>query len=178
MEKRTMLQGFEWNLPADSGHWRRLEEKAAELEELGFTDVWLPPAYKGFSGVHDVGYGVYDLYGIPEHRIKPVKKLERMLQIRQKYAWGEQKNYFNHPNRIAWTRGSGMVVVMSNTNVEVCDSWSQDPVDDGEWICFGKPGQVFVDLLGNRLEEVTVGDNGWAKFLVGTSSVSVWVPKE
>lgn len=128
------------------------------------------------EGFPCVFYG--DLYGIPEHRIKPVKKLERMLQIRQKYAWGEQKNYFNHPNRIAWTRGSGMVVVMSNTNVEVCDSWSQDPVDDGEWICFGKPGQVFVDLLGNRLEEVTVGDNGWAKFLVSTSSVSVWVPKE
>ena len=48
MKMRTMLQGFEWNLPADSMHWKRLEEKAAELEELGFTDVWLPPAYKGF----------------------------------------------------------------------------------------------------------------------------------
>ena len=70
MEKRTMLQGFEWNLPADSGHWRRLEEKAAELEELGFTDVWLPPAYKGFSGVHDVGYGVYDLYDLGEFNQK------------------------------------------------------------------------------------------------------------
>ena len=61
MKMRTMLQGFEWNLPADSMHWKRLEEKAAELEELGFTDVWLPPAYKGFSGVNDVGYGVNDL---------------------------------------------------------------------------------------------------------------------
>ena len=70
MEKRTMLQGFEWNLPADSDHWRRLEEKAAELEELGFTDVWLPPAYKGFSGVHDVGYGVYDLYDLGEFNQK------------------------------------------------------------------------------------------------------------
>ena len=67
---------------------------------------------------------------------------------------------------------------MSNTNVEVCDSWRQDPVDDGEWIQHGRPGQVFVDLLGNRLEEVVVGDNGWAKFLVSTSSVSVWVPRD
>ena len=128
------------------------------------------------EGFPCVFYG--DLYGIPEHRIKPVKKLERLLQIRQKYAWGEQKNYFNHKNRIAWTRGSGMVVVMSNTSVEVSDSRNEERVDDGEWIPFGKPGQVFVDLLGNRLEEVTVGDNGWAKFLVSTSSVSVWVPKE
>lgn len=132
------------------------------------------------QGLPCVFYG--DLYGIPRElpgrEIKPVKKLERLLGIRQKYGHGEQKDYFNHPNRIAWTRGSGMVVVMSNTNVEVSDSGNLERVDDGEWILFGKPGQVFVDLLGNRLEEVTVGDNGWAKFLVATSSVSVWVPKE
>lgn len=128
------------------------------------------------AGLPCVFYG--DLYGIPEHKIKPVKKLERLLEIRQKYAAGEQKDYFNHPNRIAWTRGSGMVVVMSNTNVEQSDSRNEERVDDGEWIPFGQPGQVFIDLLGNRLEEVVVNDHGWAKFLVATSSVSIWVPKE
>lgn len=128
------------------------------------------------EGFPCVFYG--DLYGIPEHKIKPVKKLERLLMIRQKYAWGDQENYFNHKNRIAWTRGSGMVVVMSNTNVEPSDPENQERVDDGEWIRHGRPGQVFVDLLGNRLEEVVVDDHGWAKFLVGTSSVSIWVPLE
>ena len=127
------------------------------------------------EGFPCVFYG--DLYGIPEHKIKPVRKLERLLQLRQKYGWGEQKDYFSHPNRIAWTRGSGMVVVISNTSVELSDSKNLERVDDGEWILFGKPGQVFVDALGNRLEEVVVNDQGWAKFLVGTSSVSVWVPK-
>ena len=128
------------------------------------------------EGLPCVFYG--DLYGIPHNAIKPVKKLTRLLEIRQKYAWGEQKDYFNHPNRIAWTRGSGMVVVMSNTNVEVSDSRNEERIDDGEWIQHGRPGQVFVDLLGNRLEEVVVGDNGWAKFLVSTSSVSIWVPRD
>ena len=127
------------------------------------------------AGLPCVFYG--DLYGIPKHRIKPVKKLERLLQIRQKYATGEQKDYFDHPNRIAWTRSSGMVVSMSNTSVEPCDPSDPIRVDDGQWIKHGKPGQVFVDLLGNRLEEVIVDDHGWAKFLVGTSSVSIWVPK-
>jgi len=28
--------------------------------------VWGPPAYKGAGGVHDVGYGVYDLYDLGE----------------------------------------------------------------------------------------------------------------
>ena len=66
MKTRTMLQGFEWNLPEDSKHWVRLEKKTAELAELGFTDVWMPPAYKGIGGAGDVGYGVYDLYDLGE----------------------------------------------------------------------------------------------------------------
>ena len=66
MKNRTMFQGFEWNLPEDSAHWVRMEEKAAELAELGITDVWMPPAYKGIGGKGDVGYGVYDLYDLGE----------------------------------------------------------------------------------------------------------------
>ena len=66
MKARTMLQGFEWNLPNDSAHWKRLEEKAEQLAQLGFTDIWMPPAYKGIGGNGDVGYGVYDLYDLGE----------------------------------------------------------------------------------------------------------------
>jgi len=64
--QKTLLQGFEWYLPEDAGHWRRLAGQAAELREAGFTGIWLPPAYKGASGVRDVGYGVYDLYDLGE----------------------------------------------------------------------------------------------------------------
>lgn len=64
--ERLLLQGFEWYLPQDGAHWRRLAERAAELKEAGFTDVWLPPAYKGAAGRADVGYGVYDLYDLGE----------------------------------------------------------------------------------------------------------------
>lgn len=66
MEQRNLLQSFEWYLPNDAGHWRRTAEAAAYLAELGFTDIWLPPAYKGNSGIDDVGYGVYDLYDLGE----------------------------------------------------------------------------------------------------------------
>lgn len=62
----TMLQYFEWYLPADGGHWRRAEADAPRLAALGFTGVWLPPAYKGHQGQNDVGYGVYDLYDLGE----------------------------------------------------------------------------------------------------------------
>lgn len=64
--EETLLQYFEWYLPADGGHWRRAAADAPHLAALGFTGVWLPPAYKGYRGREDVGYGVYDLYDLGE----------------------------------------------------------------------------------------------------------------
>lgn len=66
----TMLQGFEWDLPADGRHWRKLAFRARWLSFCGFTAVWLPPAFKGSAGTQDVGYGVYDLYDLGEFNQK------------------------------------------------------------------------------------------------------------
>lgn len=66
MQNETLLQGFEWYLPADGQHWNRLAVCAAALAAQGFTGVWLPPAYKGAAGRSDVGYGVYDTYDLGE----------------------------------------------------------------------------------------------------------------
>ena len=66
MQPKTLLQYFEWYLPADAGHWKRAAAHAAQLRQAGFTGVWLPPAYKGAAGRNDVGYGVYDLYDLGE----------------------------------------------------------------------------------------------------------------
>ena len=94
MEKRTLIQFFEWYLPADGGHWRRTAEAAEYLAGLGVTDVWLPPAYKGQAGIDDVGYGVYDLYDLGEFEQKgsvPTKygtKDEYLAAIDQLHAHG------------------------------------------------------------------------------------------
>lgn len=64
--EETLLQYFEWYLPADGAHWRRAAADAPRLAALGFTGVWLPPACKGYQGQADVGYGVYDLYDLGE----------------------------------------------------------------------------------------------------------------
>ena len=65
MTNETMLQAFEWYLPADGHHWRRLQEEIPIFQKLGLTKVWLPPAFKG-TGPNDVGYGVYDLFDLGE----------------------------------------------------------------------------------------------------------------
>lgn len=62
----TMIQMFEWYLPEDGTFWKTVVEQSEQLKELGITKVWLPPAYKGAQGIHDVGYGVYDMYDLGE----------------------------------------------------------------------------------------------------------------
>ena len=63
---KTVLQAFEWYLPADGQHWQKIAQVAPDLKKLGFTGAWLPPAYKGAAGINDVGYGVYDLFDLGE----------------------------------------------------------------------------------------------------------------
>jgi len=70
MRNGTMLQGFQWELPADGRWWSYLARRAFALHRQGITAVWLPPAGKGSSGTTDVGYGVYDLYDLGEFHQK------------------------------------------------------------------------------------------------------------
>ncbi|MFD2673608.1 alpha-amylase [Marinicrinis sediminis] len=65
----TMMQYFEWYVPNDGNHWNRLKNDATNLQNLGITAVWIPPAWKGQSQ-GDVGYGVYDLYDLGEFNQK------------------------------------------------------------------------------------------------------------
>lgn len=62
----TMLQCFEWYLPSDSSLWKKIEKDAANLADMGFTSIWMPPATKGAFGDKGTGYAVYDVYDLGE----------------------------------------------------------------------------------------------------------------
>lgn len=64
--KNTILQYFEWYLPEDAAHWKRLKAQAKMLRKIGIRALWLPPAYKGNGGRSEVGYAVYDMYDLGE----------------------------------------------------------------------------------------------------------------
>ncbi|HEY0222468.1 MAG TPA: alpha-amylase [Lactovum miscens] len=66
MRMRTILQAFEWYLDQNGKHWSNLTDLVPRLKELGLSGLWLPPAFKGASGISDVGYGVYDFYDLGE----------------------------------------------------------------------------------------------------------------
>lgn len=65
-ENYCLLQGYEWNVPADQKHWKRLLAVLQSLKDIGIDNVWLPPACKGAGGTKANGYDVYDLYDLGE----------------------------------------------------------------------------------------------------------------
>jgi alpha-amylase len=66
MPQGTLLQYFHWYLPDDGNLWKQIKEEAPRLKDLGFSSIWLPPAYKGSKGSASEGYDVYDLYDLGE----------------------------------------------------------------------------------------------------------------
>lgn len=72
---QTMMQAFYWEMnegdyasdhPEEANLWNLLTDRAPELADVGITALWFPPANKGMSGIHDVGYGTYDLWDLGE----------------------------------------------------------------------------------------------------------------
>lgn len=68
-DNATLFQAFEWYLPSDAAHWRRLEAALPALQHLGLSSLWLPPACKAgwYTGN---GYDIYDLYDLGEFHQK------------------------------------------------------------------------------------------------------------
>ncbi|KAK5004112.1 hypothetical protein LTR28_009332, partial [Elasticomyces elasticus] len=64
-ENATLLQGFEWNVPADGKHYQRLCGAIPGLKAIGINNIWLPPGCKA-SSPEGNGYDVYDLYDLGE----------------------------------------------------------------------------------------------------------------
>ncbi|EHA50355.1 hypothetical protein MCOR27_000199 [Pyricularia oryzae] len=64
-ENMTMMQGFEWYVPADQKHWVRLEKEIPQLKSWGIDNIWVPPGCKGSSKTGN-GYDIYDLYDLGE----------------------------------------------------------------------------------------------------------------
>jgi alpha-amylase len=101
-----------------------------------------------------------------------IEVLPKLLKARQQFAYGEQINYFDHPNCIAWMRKgdkehSGCVIIVSNS-------------DDGyKEIDMGKENahSIYIDFLEQRNDEIQTDENGKATFHVNAGSVSVWVKK-
>ncbi|KAF5861210.1 hypothetical protein ETB97_000523 [Aspergillus alliaceus] len=64
-DNTLLLEAFEWHIPADTCHWRRLQDALPGLKSIGIDNIWIPPGCKGMDS-HGNGYDVYDLYDLGE----------------------------------------------------------------------------------------------------------------
>jgi alpha-amylase len=107
-----------------------------------------------------------------EHRITmpSLKRLiDDFLYARRAFTYGQQHDYFDHPNTIGWTylgdvdHPGAMAVVMSN---------GSDGIKSMET---GKPNTRFIDLTGTIGEPVITDNIGLGEFRCAGGSVSVWI---
>lgn len=68
-DNHTLFQGFEWNVPSDNAHWKRLTSEIPKLKAIGIDNIWLPPGCKAASPEGN-GYDIYDLYDLGEFEQK------------------------------------------------------------------------------------------------------------
>ena len=136
------------------------------LSEKGYPCVFYPDLYGAeYTDMDEDGNDV-------KVTMRKIESLPKLLEARQRFAYGEQIDYFDHPNCIAFirkgtTEEQGCVVIISNS-------------EEGHKEMFlgeDYAGATFIDFLGIRSDEVVLNEKGYGKFWVNPRSVSVWVVK-
>lgn len=122
-----------------------------------------------------------DLFGIRgPHAQNPIRDdtvraslLGDLMLCRRLFAYGKQTDYWKSRNCIGWTRVGtgdrpGCAVVFSVGNPKILHS-----ID----MAIGTPGEVWMDILGNFPDEVTIDNTEIGKFSCYAFGVSVYVKK-
>jgi alpha-amylase len=97
--------------------------------------------------------------------------IDKFLEVRKKYAYGDQYDYFDHPNCVGWTRtGSenhkgGVAVLISNGKNGLKNMQT------------ASPDTTFIDITEHVKKPVVTNNEGWGEFICQAGSVSVWIPK-
>jgi alpha-amylase len=139
------------------------------LREQGIPCIFYPDLY----GAEYMGKGKD---GNDHHiTLQKVHELPTLLQVRKRFAYGRQRDYFDHKNTVGWTReglgekrNSGCAVLLSNGE----EGW--------KYMQIGKrhAGKIFVDCLNKIEKEVLIDNKGGAEFCCKGGSVSVWINKK
>lgn len=140
-----------------------------------FIPAWFKPAAYALillraAGTPCVFYG--DYYGIARDGIGAVPGLARFIKIREKYAYGKENLYFDHPSVVGFTREGDTDYPDSGIAVLLTDSTAGKK---RMYMGIQHAGKHMADAAGRISGTVTVGTDGWAEFCVGDGSVSVWV---
>ena len=141
--------------------------------ESWVTDWFKPMAYALIllrkDGYPTIFYG--DYYGNDEKGKELTSHrwiIDRLMEARGKYAYGDQNDYFDHPQCIGWVWSGdqehpGSLAVVMSTGDEGTKHMNA---------CH--PGKTFYDITGARKEKVSTDEKGEADFKCNAGSMSVW----
>ncbi len=144
-----------------------------------YVEDWFKPLAYAVILLRSQGYPCLfmgDYQGIPAVKVKSKKTiLNKLLKLRKKYAYGEQHDYFDHPDVVGWTRegdaeheNSGLAVVLS------------DGTGGTKRMYVGRQfaGMHFADVMGNAKYDIRIDAEGCGEFYVNRQGVAVWIKKD
>lgn len=132
---------------------------------LSLFDV---PLYYNFLKAA-ISNGQFDMRTLFDNRLKP------LLKLRERFAYGEQMDYFDDPSVVGFTRlgdeehpGSGMAVLVT------------DSAAGEKWMYVGKrfAGSTFYDALAGSKRTVEIDSEGWGTFYVENGSAAAWITEQ
>jgi alpha-amylase len=101
--------------------------------------------------------------------------LDPMLASRRRFAWGNQHDYFDHPDVVGWTREGdakhpgGMAVVVNDSRTQ----------SGSKRMCLGPTAlagpREFMNVMDTGAPHVALDGQNCAVFRVGPADVAVWV---
>jgi len=138
---------------------------------------WFKPLAYGLILLMKEGYPCIfygDYYSMKGEASPHRAVLDILLDARRSRAFGEQTDYFDHPNTVGFTRagdeqhpGSGLALLLSNG-------------EDGEKVMsvgLSHANETWREITGSYDDEIVIGDDGKALFKVRGGKLAVWVKK-
>lgn len=138
------------------------------LRVKGFPCVFFPHLY---GASYDERKGDENIH----IEIAPVPALDKMILVRRLLAYGDEYDYFDHANTVGWVRKGVDEIEFSGCAVIISNGTEGNKVME-----FGDrhAHKTFVDITGNRGDQITTDEHGKATFLVNGASVSIWIQQE
>lgn len=142
------------------------------------VEPWFKPLAYAIILLREEGYPCVffgDLFGLPNDQIPSVPELSLLMEVRRRFAYGEQRDYFDEPDLIGWTRESNSRHGVSGTAVIL----STRGENATKHMCVGEPhaGETWRCVLGADGGTTVIGEDGFADFSTGGANLSVYLPE-
>lgn len=143
-----------------------------------FVQPWFKKIAYGLILLRKDGYPCIfygDYYGVEgDNAVEGQKEMiDQLIDIRKRYAYGEQTSYAETEDLIGWVRHGddehpGTLAVVISTG-----DMNQLRMQVGEI----HAGKTFVELTGDNPNEIVIDEEGYASFEVGPGTLTCWAEK-